>query len=113
MSRKISFFRIALDAGRLGFLVPLFALLHCGNASAACNPQDIDIQCGGQVSVNYDNPGGTPITDPVALCPAPPATTTQVDWAFTQGAQSPPACTSTSTTETCTDGTNMMVLTVP
>lgn len=116
MSSKIRLPPIARDIGWLGFLLPLFALLHCGNAWGACNLQDIDIQCPGHTaSVIYDNPGGTAITDPVALCPAPPATTTTVTWTFSPGAGGPPGgnCTSTNTNITCTDNTNTMVLTAP
>ncbi len=115
MSSKIRFPPIALHVGRLGFLLSLFALLHCGNAWGACNYQDIDIQCPGppahtQPAAIYDNPGGTPITDAIALCPAPAATTTTVDWTFSPAAG---GCTSTSTNVTCSDGTNTMVLTAP
>src|SRR5215475_2584207 len=115
---KIRFAPIALDVGWLGLLLPLFAVLHCSDAWGACNNppnyQDIDIQCPGHIQkpdAIYDNPGGTPITDPIALCPAPPATTTTVDWFFSVGA----GCTSTSTSVTCTDPTmtNTMVLTAP
>lgn len=110
MSSKIRFAPIALDVGWLRILLPLFALLHCVDAWAACNYQDIDIQCPGHVQkpdAIYDNPGGTPITDPLALCPAPAATTTTVDWAFAGG------CTNTATDMTCSDGANTMVLTAP
>jgi len=117
MSSEIRLPLIALDVGWLGFLLPLFALLHCGNAWGACdamhpNYQDIDIQCPGhtQPAAIYDNPGGTPITDPLSLCPPPPATTTTVDWTFSPGAG---GCTNTSTNVTCSDGTNTMVLTAP
>jgi len=118
MSRKIMFSKIMFspipfDVGWLSFLLPLFALLHCGNAWAACPPQDIDIQCPNhQSSAIYDNPAGTAIADPVALCPAPPATTAAVNWTLDVGAGNP-ACTKTLTTITCADATNTMVLTAP
>lgn len=120
MSSEIRLSSIAHGVGRLGFLPALFALLHCGNAWGACNYQDIDIQCPGppahtQPDAIYDNQGNPPITDQIALCPAPPATTTIVDWTFSPGAGGPPGgpCTSTSTNLTCSDGTNTMVLTAP
>ena len=76
MSSKIRFPLIALDVDRLSFLLPLFALFHCGHALGACDPmhpkyQDIDIQCpgGNGPAAIYDNPGGTPITDLISLCP--------------------------------------------
>src|SRR4051812_46035967 len=117
MSSKIRFSPIALDVGWLGFLLPLFALLHCGNAWGACNPaapsyQDIDIQCKGHIQkpdAVYDDPGNPSITDQIALCPPPPTTTTSVIWTFTPAA----GRTSTSTNITCSDGTNTMILTAP
>src|SRR5262245_10484833 len=128
MSSKMRLPPLALDVGWLGFVLPLFALLHCGNAWGACNYQDIDIQnqdskCPMHVGppAVYDNPGGTLITDPIALCPA--ATTTSVDWTFSPSAGGLPGgpCTPTSTGNgiTCRDGdpslstTNTMVLTAP
>ena len=117
MSRKLSFPAITPEVGWLGFLLPLFAVLHCGNAWGACDPmhpnyQDIDIQCPGHNGPGaiYDNPGGTPITDVIALCPGPPATTTSVTWTFAAGGN----CTTPLTGPvTCSDGTNNMVLTAP
>ena len=38
MSSKIRFPLIALDVDRLSFLLPLFALFHCGHALGACDP---------------------------------------------------------------------------
>ena len=117
MSRKLSFPAITPEVGWLGFLLPLFAVLHCGNAWGACDPmhpnyQDIDIQCPGHNGPGaiYDNPGGTPITDVIALCPGPPATTTSVTWTFAAGGN----CTTPLTGPvTCSDGINNMVLTAP
>jgi hypothetical protein len=116
MISKIRFPLIAHDVGWLGTLAPLFVLALCGTAWGVCpatpNYQDIDIQCKNhtQADAIYDNPPGTAITDTIALCPAPPATTTSVTWRFTASNN----CTTPLTGPvTCSDGTNNMVLTAP
>lgn len=98
MIRKIPFPPITLKVGWLGILVPLFALLHCGNAWGACNYQDIDItKCsnGQGPDAIYDNPGGIVFkdADKIALCP-PSGTVT---WTLQPAA----GCAGTSSTITC------------
>jgi hypothetical protein len=114
MSRKLPFPPITLEVGWFGTLALLFALLHCGNGWACETTRDIDIQCPGNNAPGaiYDNQGMNPsITDVIALCPAPPATTTSVKWTFDAGGN----CNTPSPTGpvTCSDGTNNMVLTAP
>ena len=84
MSSKIRFASMALDGGWRRFLTPLFILALGGDAWGACAYQDIDILCNNhtQAPAIYDNPVGTPISDPAALCPPPPATTAAVTWLF-------------------------------
>jgi hypothetical protein len=124
MSNKI---RLPTMASWLGFLLPLFALLHCGNAWGACVYQDIDVQninatglsgkCPGGIATpqaKYDDNGaGTAITDPINVCSDPPPTSTSVTWTIgTPTTLGLPTvnCTSTSTSFTCTEGANTMGL---
>src|SRR5689334_1837546 len=97
MSSKTRFPLLGLNINRFGYIFPVFALFSCGHAWGACDPtkskyQDIDIQCAGGngPAALYDNPGGTPITDTIELCPAPPATTSAVTWTFEPGAGGSP-----------------------
>lgn len=122
LSSKITFPSVAPIARWLRFWLPLFVLLHCGNAWGACHYQDIDILGTGTIEANkcdanthaapsavYDNPGGTSITDQIALCPDPSGTITSVIWTFTASGN----CAATSTNVTCSDGGGTMVLTAP
>jgi hypothetical protein len=72
MGRNIQHPSLNRCGGWLRFMLPFFVLLHSLNAFAGCNYQDIDTTAcpGGQgPDAKYDNPGGTAITDKIALCP--------------------------------------------
>jgi hypothetical protein len=126
MSSKI---RLPPMASWLGFLLPLFALLHCGNAWGACVYQDIDIQnintaklpgtCPGGIATPqaiYDEAGGgKAIMDPINVCSVPPPTSTSVTWKISNPTTLGPPnvnCTSTDTQFSCTEGGNTFGLAI-